>query len=295
MNAKPFIKAGVIGHPISHSKSPLIHNYWIKRYGLAGSYEAIDIAPGDLAARVKDLFAEGYAGFNVTIPHKEAVMALCDDVTATAQSVGAVNTLFRDEGRIIGHNTDAFGFVENVKDAQRHFGFSHTLQNGPALVLGAGGAAKAIVYALVQAGVPEVVIANRDADKAKALAELYPGAARVVPWEQREAALEGANFLVNTTSLGMEGQPELAMDLSKAHYNLLVADIVYTPLLTELLKAARDNDLRIVTGIGMLLHQARPAFEKWFGILPDIDEKLESLVLFGEEAMGLYDDTGAVV
>ncbi|MCB1321591.1 MAG: shikimate dehydrogenase, partial [Leptospiraceae bacterium] len=149
--------AGVIGHPIAHSKSPLIHNYWIKRYGLSGSYEAIDIAPEDLSERLPALFAAGYAGFNVTIPHKEAVMALCDDVTDMAAKIGAVNTLFKEEGRIIGTNTDAFGFIQNLNEAIRHFGFSHALQNGPAVVLGAGGAARAVVYGLLEEGVPEIL------------------------------------------------------------------------------------------------------------------------------------------
>ncbi|MCD8497560.1 MAG: shikimate dehydrogenase [Alphaproteobacteria bacterium] len=296
MNTREAIRAGVIGHPIAHSKSPLIHNHWIKRYGLSGSYEAIDIAPDDLSKKLPQLFDEGYAGFNVTIPHKEAVMDLCDDVTDVAARIGAVNTLYKDEGRIIGTNTDAFGFMENLNVAIRHFGFSYTLQNGPAVVLGAGGAAKAVVYGLLEEGVPEIILVNRSKEKAEALAKNHPAAIRVAEWDQRSAVLEGANFLVNTTSLGMDGKDALEIDLRAAPENMLVADIVYTPLLTDLLKQARDYDLRIVTGIGMLLHQARPAFEKWFNILPDVDDRLEELVLWGEEGAGLsfYDESGTV-
>lgn len=297
MSSQGFIRAGVVGHPVKHSKSPLIHNHWIKRYGLSGSYEAIDIAPDDLADRLPALFAAGYAGFNVTIPHKEAVMALCDEVTDIAAKIGAVNTLFKEDGRIIGTNTDAFGFIENLNTAIRHFGFSHTLQNGPAVVLGAGGAARAVVYGLLQEGVPEIIIANRSLEKAEALTESMGSPfIRVVEWEQRSGVLAGANFLVNTTALGMEGQPALEIDLRGASENLLVADIVYSPLMTGLLKQAREYDLRIVTGIGMLLHQARPAFEKWFGLLPDVDEALESLVLHGPGGgFSIYDQSGAVV
>lgn len=296
MRSTNFIKAGVVGHPISHSKSPLIHNHWIRKYGFEGSYEAIDIAPDDLTDRLPALFAAGYAGFNVTIPHKEAVLSLCDELTDVALKVGAVNTLYKEGGRIFGTNTDVFGFIENVNTAIRHFGFSHTLQNGPAVILGAGGAARAALYGLLEEGVPEVFIANRSFEKAESLASMDPARVKPIEWDRRSEILEAANFLVNTTSLGMQGQPALGIDLSKAPENLLVADIVYTPLLTDLLKQARDHDLRIVTGIGMLLHQARPAFEKWFGVLPDSDERLEELVLFGEDAgSGFYDESGAVV
>lgn len=297
MNSRDFIRAGVIGHPVGHSKSPLIHDYWIRRYGLAGSYEAIDIALDDLPQKLPALLNEGYAGFNVTIPHKETVMALCDEVTDMARRIGAVNTIFREDGRIVGTNTDAFGFIENVNQAIEQFGFSFTLQNGPAVVLGAGGAARAVVYGLVEEGVPEIILLNRSREKAEHIAKDYPATVRVAEWDKRSALLEGANFLVNTTALGMDGKEALEIDLKAAPYNMVVADIVYAPLMTDLLKQARDYDLRIVRGIGMLLHQARPAFEKWFGILPGVDEKLEQLALWGEEdpALAIYNDTGAIV
>ncbi|MCD8563094.1 MAG: shikimate dehydrogenase [Alphaproteobacteria bacterium] len=297
MSASGFIKAGVIGHPVGHSKSPLIHNYWIKRYGFSGSYEAIDIAPEDLSDRLPALFAAGYAGFNVTIPHKETVMALCDEITDMAAKIGAVNTLFREDNRIIGTNTDAFGFIQNLNDSIRHFGFSYTLQNGTAVVLGAGGAAKAVIYGLLEEGVPEIIIANRSREKAEALIASFGSPfLRAVEWDQRSSVLGSANFLVNATSLGMDGQPALEIDLRAAPENMLVADIVYKPLMTGLLKQAREYDLRIVTGIGMLLHQARPSFESWFGVLPDIDEKLEELVLYGADGgASYYDESGAVV
>lgn len=279
------LKAGVIGHPIKHSKSPQIHGYWIRRYDIKASYEAIDIAPDDLARRVKELAAEGYRGFNVTVPHKQAIMALCDEVDALARKVGAVNTVVvREDGTLFGTNTDVFGFIENLKQAERQFGYSWNIAHGRAVVLGAGGAARAVVQGLIDEGVPEILIANRTFEKAQGLETLGletlgPATVRAIPWEEREAVLDAANLLVNTTALGMDGQPALEMDLSSCHEDAVVCDIVYAPLYTELLKEARAHDLRIVTGIGMLLHQARPAFESWFDILPEVTEDLEDRVL----------------
>lgn len=279
MSTNKPIKAGVIGHPISHSKSPLIHNHWIKKHGLNGSYEAFDIAPEDFETKVRALFDEGYTGFNVTIPHKEAAKNICFELTDVAERVGAVNTLYKKGSDIIGTNTDVFGFRENVNTAIRNFGFACGLRYGPAVVLGAGGAAKAVIEALLEETVPEIILTNRSIEKADALAAQYPDTIRVVDWNERQDVIKDANFLVNTTALGMQGQPALEIDLGEAPENLLVADIVYAPLMTDLLKQAREHDLRIVTGIGMLLHQARPSFEKWFGVMPDVDDELEDLVL----------------
>lgn len=274
-----FIKAGVIGHPISHSKSPVIHNHWIDVYRCNGSYQTIDIAPDDLAGGVQKLIDEGYAGFNVTIPHKQAIMPLCAELDATARAVGAVNTVTIENGRLIGSNTDVYGFIENLRQASRHFGFSWSVENGTAVVLGAGGAARAAVYALLREDVPDIILMNRTKEKALGLAQMNPSTIRVMDWDERSNVLSGANLLVNTTALGMAGHGTLDIDFSRAHEDLLVHDIVYNPLYTDFLKSAREHDLRILTGIGMLLHQARPAFEQWFDILPEVTNLLEDKVL----------------
>ena len=272
------IKAGVIGHPIKHSKSPLIHGHWIEQHNLQGTYEAIDIAPENLKDDVQQLIDQGYAGFNVTIPHKETIMELCDEIVGNAKTCGAVNTVVIDGGKIIGHNTDAFGFIANIKQAHPDFDFT----SGPAVVLGAGGAARAVVAGLIDEGVPEVIITNRTRARAEKIAEdmnAYTDRISVKDWGDRSEILEGANLLVNSSSLGMDGQPALEIDLEKLSADALVTDIVYAPLQTDLLKAAAENGNKTVTGIGMLLHQARPAFKEWFGVMPDVDEDLERLVL----------------
>jgi shikimate dehydrogenase len=272
------IKAGVIGHPIKHSKSPLIHGHWIAQHDLQGTYQAIDIAPESLQSGVQLLIDQGYAGFNVTIPHKETIMELCDKIVGNAKTCGAVNTVVIDEGKIIGHNTDAFGFIANIKQAHPDFDFT----SGPAVVLGAGGAARAVVAGLIDEGVPEVIITNRTRARAEKIAEdmsAYTDRISVKDWDDRSEILEGANLLANSSSLGMAGQPALEINLDKLSADALVTDIVYAPLQTDLLKAAAENGNKTVTGIGMLLHQARPAFKEWFGVMPDVDEDLERLVL----------------
>jgi len=274
MNDK--ILTGVIGHPIVHSKSPLIHNYWIKQSGLKGTYEAVDIPCEDLEGGLKNLIERGFKGFNVTIPHKESVLALCDELDETAQQIGAVNTVIIDDGRLKGMNTDSFGFIENIRSQKPDFSFA----SGSAVVLGAGGAAKAVVHGLLEHGAPEIIIANRTKEKALILSEscLAPDKVHLVEWEERSKKLEGVALLVNTTSLGMEGQDNLDIDLSLLPRDALVSDIVYAPLYTELLKAAKDSGHEIVTGIGMLLHQARPAFKAWYGVMPEVSAELEEMV-----------------
>lgn len=272
------IKAGVIGHPINHSKSPLIHNYWIKKHGLNGSYEAIDIAPEDLKSGVQRLVDEGYAGFNVTIPHKEAILELCDEVDTNAEVCGAVNTVVIKDGKLIGLNTDSFGFLANIKEARPEFNF----EEGTAVVIGSGGAARAVVSGLIGHRIPEIMLINRTRSRAETIAKeigLGTDLVEVVDWEERHDALKWANLLVNTSSLGMEGQPELDLNLDELGAHALVNDIVYAPLETPLLKAAAAKGNPTVTGIGMLLHQARPAFNEWFGVMPNVDEELERLVL----------------
>lgn len=270
-----FIKAGVIGHPIHHSKSPIIHNHWIAEHGLSGEYKAIDIAPENLKDGVQALIEEGYAGFNVTIPHKQEIFKLCAAVDDTAKAIGAVNTVVVKDGKLYGTNTDAFGFIENVKREAFGVDFAHR----PCVVLGAGGAARAIIYGLIEAGAQKIILTNRTAQKAQEVAALNTEIVEVVPWESRSAVLEGAGFLVNTTALGMVGKEALEIDLSRLPADAAVSDIVYAPLKTDLLMQAQQGGRQIVTGIGMLLHQARPAFEKWFGVLPDVGAALEEKVL----------------
>lgn len=269
------MKAGVIGWPISHSKSPLIHGHWLDKYGLAGSYEAIAIAPENLKSEIARLKAEGYAGFNVTVPHKQAIMPYLDYIRADAERIGAVNTVvINPDGKMEGRNTDAFGFIENLKEGAPDYDFT----KAPAIVLGAGGAARAVVYALGKAGVPEIRILNRTLARAVELAKQFP-ACIAMDWEMLPEAMVRTELLVNTTSLGMKGQPPLEIDLTRLPKTALVHDIVYAPLETGLLRMARVRGNQTVTGIGMLLHQARPAFQAWFGVMPDVDEALRQKVL----------------
>lgn len=275
-NVQPFIKTGVIGHPIAHSKSPLIHNHWIAQYDLNGLYEAIDISPESLRDGVKALVEQGYRGFNVTVPHKQAIMEICDHIDPLAQTIGAVNTVSIENGTLHGTNTDAYGFVENIKSRVPDWSFAQK----SALVLGAGGAANAVIYALLQQDVRHITLCNRTRTKADDLAAYFDTErVEVVDWDFRDNAVNGAGLIINTTSLGMSGQPPLTLDLSAAPKGCLVHDIVYAPLMTNLLNDAKSHGLPYVTGIGMLLHQARPGFEKWNGILPDVTAALERLVL----------------
>jgi len=264
--------AGVLGWPVGHSRSPLLHNYWLARYGIDGAYLPLPAAPADFAAAVRGLRAAGFAGANVTIPHKEAALALCDTVEESARRAGAVNTLVFSGAGIHGSNTDGYGFVANL--AAHGVG-----AGGPALLLGAGGAARAIAAALLDAGA-EVTVANRTLERAAALAEALPGL-RVLDWEYRERAIADSALLVNTTSLGMAGQPVLGMDLGRAPASLAVADIVYAPAETALLAEARARGLKPVPGLGMLVHQAVPGFAAWFGVRPAVDDEVFAAVAAG--------------
>jgi len=269
------MKSAVIGYPVAHSKSPLIHEYWLKKYGIAGSYEAIPAAPEDLKKIIHDLVEQGYGGFNVTVPHKEAMMEICDDLDSTARAIEAVNTVVIKDKKLHGMNTDAFGFIENLKSNKPDFDFS----DSDVLVLGAGGASKAVIYALIEEGVNKIYLSNRTQEKAKKLSQKFTPYVEVVSWDKKENFLKHSNLLVNTTSLGMTGKPNLTIDLHNLPETALVTDIVYSPLTTDLLRNAQARNLQTVTGIGMLLHQARPAFQAWSGILPDIDDALEAQVL----------------
>ncbi len=269
------IRAGVIGYPVHHSKSPAIHGYWIKKHNLSGEYKAIAILPGELEKHVQHLVQQGYAGFNVTIPHKVDIQTLCSTVDATARAIGAVNTVVIRDGKLSGMNTDAYGFIQNIKQDAPFFDF----KAGPAVVLGAGGAARAIIHGLLKEGVLEILLTNRTREKAEALRDI-PGASNmmIMDWDDRNDILREANLLVNTTALGMAGQEKLDIDLKALPRTALVNDIVYAPLMTPLLAQAKNKGNPFVTGIGMLLHQARPAFQAWFGVLPEVDEELRKLV-----------------
>lgn len=268
------MKAAVIGHPIAHSKSPLIHNYWMNEHKIKGTYETIDIAPHDLKEKISDLIDQGFDGFNVTVPHKQNVMTLCDDIDHVAKKIGAVNTVVIKDKKLFGTNTDAFGFIENIK-SQSDFDFNQKT----AMILGAGGAARAVLYGLVSEGVSEIKITNRTQAKAEELAALYPDITQVVDWADRSQAIDNIDFLVNTTSLGMQGKPALEMSLESLPSAAPVTDIVYAPLMTGLLENASQRGNEVITGIGMLLHQARPAFEAWTDILPEVTTALEDIVI----------------
>jgi len=263
--------AGIAGWPVAHSRSPRIHGFWLDRHAIDGAYVPLPIHPDDFKAALRGLQAAGFAGVNVTIPHKLAAFDICDTVDDLARRAGAVNTITFHAGRTQGTNTDGLGFMAALREAGVDPGA------GPALILGAGGAARAVAAALLACQIP-VSIANRTRVRAMTLASHFPGLV-VIDWEEREQALAHHALLVNATSLGMDGQPPLAMGLRHAPPSLVVAETVYTPLETRLLAAARARGLRVVDGLGMLLHQARPGFAAWFGVEPVVDAALRRFVL----------------
>ena len=262
--------AGITGWPVSHSRSPRLHGFWLERYGVDGAYLPLPIHPDNFPAAIRGLMQSGFAGVNVTIPHKVAAFAICDDVDDSARRAGAVNTLIFESGRIRGSNTDGWGFLENLRSR----GVDPAA--GPALILGAGGSARAVAAALLDLGV-RVTIANRTRTRAEQLAQELPGLT-IINWDSRNQALAAHALLVNTTSLGMAGHPPVEIDLDRGSRGLTVADIVYVPLETPLLAAARARQIRCVEGLGMLLHQAVPGFQAWFGVEPRVDDGLRRFV-----------------
>ncbi|OUS14482.1 shikimate dehydrogenase [Rhodospirillales bacterium 47_12_T64] len=271
--------AGVVGWPISHSKSPRLHGYWLDKLGIDGAYLPLAIEPDNFETAMQGLMQAGFKGVNVTVPHKEAALQFCDEVDPLARRIGAVNTVVFKEGRSYGSNTDAFGFIENLRQNSDNLDFSAA----KTVVLGAGGAARGVIAALQDAGVPEVVLVNRTKSRSEALAaDLnidHEGNVKVADWDARAEILAGANLLVNTTSLGMAGQPSLELDMASLPEKAVVTDIVYAPLITPLLEMARSRGNPIVDGLGMLLHQARPGFEVWFGQKPEVTSELREFVL----------------
>jgi shikimate dehydrogenase len=269
--------AGVMGWPVGHSRSPLLHGHWLDRHQVDGAYVPMAVAPEHLERAIRALPALGFRGCNLTVPHKEAALAIVDEVEPLARRIGAVNTLVVSNGRILGRNTDGIGFLENLKQGLPGW----SAARGPAVVLGAGGAARAVIVALADAGAPEIRIANRSPARAEALAAEFGRPVVPVAWDARADALDGAALLVNTTTLGMSGQPPLALALDALPASALVTDIVYAPLETDLLARARARGNPVVDGLGMLLHQARPGFAAWFGVVPEVDEALRRAVLGG--------------
>lgn len=270
--------AGVMGWPIGHSRSPRLHGHWLERYGIDGAYVPLAVAPERAEQAIRALPALGFRGCNVTVPLKEIAFRTVDRLDGTARRMGAVNTIVvHEDGTLEGGNTDGFGFLESLKADRPDW----SAERGPAAVVGAGGAARAVVVALLDAGVPEIRLINRTDARAEELAAAIGGPITVVPWVSRETALEGASLLVNTTTQGMAGQPALDLDLRALPVAAVVNDIVYVPLETPLLAAARARGNPTVTGIGMLLHQARPGFKAWFGVEPEVTAELARFVLEG--------------
>jgi len=275
MSDSPFVLAGVMGWPVAHTRSPAIHNHWIAKYGLKGAYVQLPVQPDRLEAAIRGLPALGFAGCNVTVPHKVNAMRFMDELHPAARRVAAINTIVvQPDGRLLGMNNDGAGYIQSLRDADATW----RGDAGPALVLGAGGAARAIVVALLDEGVPELRITNRTLERAQALAEAIGDRVKVVPWSERNEAMAGVSLLVNTTTQGMHGQAPLDVTLEALPAAAMVSDAIYIPMETPLLAQARLRGHRTVNGLGMLLNQARPAFQSWFGVLPEITPELRAVV-----------------
>jgi len=278
------IRTFVAGHPIGHSRSPLIHGHWLAELGIDGSYEALDIAPAEFPSFLVGLPASGWAGGNVTIPHKEAAFAAVSRHDAAAEAIGAVNTLWHEGGRLAGGNTDAYGFAANLDEQTPGW------RDGTrALVIGAGGASRAIIFALLEAGFTHVDLANRTIARAEALAGRFGPAIHATALDTLDDMAATADLIVNTTALGMAGQPPLELDFGSARDDAIAADIVYAPLLTPFLAGARARGLQTADGLGMLLHQAVPGFERWFGVRPTVTAALRRTIV---EDLGEHDGEG---
>jgi shikimate dehydrogenase len=274
-HADKFLLAGVMGWPVMHSRSPMLHNYWFKRHGLAGTYVPLAIRPENLEAALRGLHPLGFAGVNVTIPHKQEAMRIVHEVDALAKSIGAVSCVtVRPDGSLAGTNNDCYGFIEAIR--QEHPGWR--ADAGPVVVIGAGGGSRAVCYGLAQEGAREIRLVNRTGERAKEIAREFGGPIRALPWTDRHDALEGAAMVVNTTSQGMVGNGALDLKLDKLPKSALAADIVYIPLETPFLAEARQRGNRTINGLGMLLNQGRPAWQAWFGIEPEVTAELRAMV-----------------
>jgi shikimate dehydrogenase len=272
---KKFGLAGVMGWPVSHSRSPVLHNHWIKHYGLTGSYVLLPVEPSRLSDAVKGLSALGFAGCNVTVPHKVEAMKLMDRVDPNAKRMGAINTIVVEpDGSLSGFNNDGYGYIQSLLDAQPGW----RADAGPITVLGAGGAARAVVIGLAERGAKEIRLCNRTFEKAQTLAREFGEPVKAIRWEDRHAAIADVALLVNTTTQGMSGQPQLDLALDQLPKHSLVSDVIYIPMETPLLSAARLRGNPTVNGLGMLLNQARPAFKAWFGVMPEITPELRRAI-----------------
>ncbi|KGJ05707.1 shikimate dehydrogenase [Paracoccus halophilus] len=268
--------AGVIGWPIAHSRSPSLHGHWLQRYGITGYYVPLPVMPEHLAEVLRVMPRMGFVGANVTIPHKESVLALADVVTDRAALIGAANTLiFRADGKIHADNTDGYGFIANIRQHAPDW----RPEQGPAALIGAGGAARAVVASLLESGVPELRIANRTRIRAEQIKAEFGAKLVVYDWAEAGNMIEGATTVVNATSMGMEGKPPLRVPLDALSPGTLATDLVYTPLITPFLAEAQARGCQIVDGLGMLLHQAAPGFERWFGQRPEVDAALREVLL----------------
>jgi len=268
--------AGVIGSPIAHSKSPQLHGHWLKTYGIQGHYVPMDVSADNLEKVLETLPKMGFVGVNITVPHKEKVMDFADLVTDRATLIGAANTLtFQTDGKLRADNTDGYGFIENL----RHNAPQWNVKSGAAAILGAGGAARAVIASLLEAGVPQIYLSNRTRIRAEALQSEFGKRIEVVEWVQAGNMLEDCATVVNTTSLGMLGKPPLRVPLDGLRKEALVTDLVYAPLKTRLLAEAEQVGCTTVDGLGMLLHQAVPAFERWFGVRPEVDTATRAAAL----------------
>lgn len=275
MSDQKFVLTGVMGWPVAHTRSPAIHNHWIAQYSLKGAYVQLPVQPQNLEAAIRGLPALGFAGCNITVPHKVNAMQLMDTLHPAARRVAAINTVVvQADGSLLGMNNDGYGYIQSLRDAQPDW----RGDAGPALVMGAGGAARAIVVALLDEGVPEVRLCNRTQEKAQALKDAFGDRVTVVPWADRNSAMAGVRLLVNTTTQGMHGQPALDVALDDLPAEALVSDAIYIPLETPLLAAARQRGHQTVNGLGMLLNQARPAFHAWFGVQPELTPGLIAAV-----------------
>ncbi len=274
-NRHRFHLAGVMGWPIAHSRSPKIHNHWLAQNGIEGAYVPLAVEPGKLEAALRALAPLGFSGCNLTIPHKEAALPFMDHVDPMAARIGAINCVVVEaDGTLAGKNYDGFGFIASLRAGAPRW----RAEAAPAVVIGAGGGARAVVAGLLDAGAPEILVFNRTTERAQALVGDFGARVSAHPWAQRSAGLGGAGLLVNTTSLGMIGQPPLDISLNDLPSSAIVTDIVYAPLETELLASAKRQGLTAVPGLGMLLHQARPAFRDWFGVMPEVTPALRALI-----------------
>ncbi len=274
-SADRFLMAGVMGWPVMHSRSPKIHNYWFAKYQLAGTYVPLAIKAEGLRAALRALAPLGFAGCNLTIPHKEAAFEIVDRVDPLARRIGAINcVVVAPDGTLDGTNTDSFGYIQSIREACPDW----RADAGPIVVIGAGGAARAILASLVDEGARDIRLLNRTDARAQVLAREFGAPIKALAWQERHAALAGAAMLVNTTSQGMTGQPALDLRLDALPKAALVSDIIYIPRETPLLAAARQRGNRTVDGLGMLLHQARPAFHSWFGVMPEVTAELRAMI-----------------